>query len=190
MSNAAEYIAQERNNLKSKNFSREAFNKLLLNYINDPEFESHIMKTHGDVVYKITTKPVKQLRTALKQILIDFGVDSKDAEGIITDYKFKKATVDSLYDFMSDVIYQYLSTGRTLKLYDKEDVSSSISLQEYDEFTKKYRNPRTKEMGLPIKNKKHKKTKVKSATPKWKKETLSEDGKTVVKAMKQVVKNL
>lgn len=184
-----EFIQEERKNLQSKSFSKATFDKLVLTYLNDPEFESHIMKKKGDEAVKITTKPVKKFRKLVYNVLLDFGVSKDDAAAIMTTYKFKNKTVEGLYEFISDLLYQYGNTGRWLRLYEKEDNIASIKAIDVNEMTKSYRNPRTKEMGDPIRKKKHKKTVVKSSCPEWEKERLNKSG-AVVRAMKKVAKSL
>ena len=52
MSNFKEYIANERKQLK-KIFSREAYYNILLQYLNDPDFESHIVVKKNGKAKKI-----------------------------------------------------------------------------------------------------------------------------------------
>lgn len=180
---------KERKKLVKKVFSREAFNSLLVDYLNDPEFESHVMKVSGDEAVKVKTYPVKKFRKILRNILIDFGVDKNDAEAIMTTYKFRKKDVEEMYDFISDFIYQYLSTGRRLKLFEREDAVASIIFEDMDTVTKTYTIGKDKKK-YNRKEKSHKKAKIKSPCPDWQKEELDETGEKVLKAMKIACKDL
>lgn len=165
MSNFKEYIANERKQLK-KIFSREAYYNILLQYLNDPDFESHIVVKKNGKAKKIKNYPVKKFRKILYNVLIDFGVDEKDAEEVMTTYKFKKKTVEGMYDFISDFVYQYLQSGRKLKLYSKEDSVASIAL--IDKKGEKNKRRKVKgELTNPVDTKDHKVLKAQSPVPEW-----------------------
>lgn len=181
MSKMDDMIKQERENLKSKIFSMDSFTKLLTCYVNDPEFESHTMKKKGEEAHKLATHPVKGFRDTIVRVLVDFGVDAKDAEEGMKNYQFRAKDVQSMYDFITDFIYQYLSTGRKLDLFKREDAIASIYLKDEDETVGKHRLAKN-----PSRKKKHKKLVADSSCPEWQKETLSDDESVVIKAMKIV----
>ena len=192
--NTLEFIKAERENLKSKAFSRDTFDKLLVTYLNDPEFQSHNMtkKPADNVAIKTPDYPVKKFRKILYRILIDFGVDAKDAETVKTTYKFKNKTVDGMYDFLTDFIYQYLKTGRRLNLVNKEDMVASIIAEDVEAVKGKKRRMVKDGQSVeidPVNIAEHKVVKVKSSAPEWTKEVVDKNGK-VLKAMKKVCKDL
>lgn len=188
MSKVEERIKAERENLKKKVFSLTTFTELLTDYINEPEFESHVMKMEDeDTAVEVKTFPVKHFRKLCRRMLVDFGVAEKDAETVMTDYKFKKKDVEGLYEFMTDFVYQYLRTGRRLQMFNKRDMNLSIIAAEVEGFVKEYPG-NDKRKSTTIRYKDHKKVSAKSSCPKWEKETLSDDQKNVLKSIKKIFK--
>lgn len=177
-----EYIKECRKNLKKKMFSRDSFNELLVIYLNDSEFKSHIMEKNGDSVKKVSTYPVKKFRKILYNILVDFGVDPKDAETVKNDYKFTTKTVDGLYEFITDFLYQYLQTGRKLKLLNKENVEASIYLQDKEAEEHQERKFQKEILGY-YDAAKHSILKSESKCPEWKK-TIYDLNNNLIKKMK------
>lgn len=183
--NIIEKIKQDRENLVKKTWSKSYFIDLLTDYVNEPELESHIIELKRDenneeVAKVVKEYPVKKFRKTIKKILIDFGVDEKDAEKVMTDYKFTKKDVETLYEFTSDFIYHYLKSGKKLQVFKKEDAELSLIMEDKEEGEKTY-DGNEKRKGSLVKNKKHKKIKAESKCPKWLKESYSEDGKTLLK---------
>lgn len=174
--NTLEFIKEEREKLKKKAFSKTVFIDLLATYSNDPEFTSHTMKGAGDdKAVKLLTKPARGFRNVFKKILVEFGAEEKDAVAFLAQYKFANRDLESVYDFMSDAIYQYLQIGRPLELFSKEDVVASIFLEEVEADEKEYETLIDFKDASKGKKKskskwdKHNKLKSKSSCPKWKK---------------------
>lgn len=187
-----EKIAEIRKNLVKKTWSFEAFVDLLTDYINEPEYESHVVELEaGEDGEKaaaiIKTYPVKKFRKTIKNILMDFGVDEEYASKVETDYKFKKKDVETMYDFMTDFIYQYLKTGRKLQLLKKEDVVLDLIMEDVKADGKAYKG-NDKIKGSYVKHDAYKKVKATSKCPAWLKTSLSEDQKTVLKQMNKIYK--
>ena len=171
-------------------FSKEVYYNILVEYLNDVDFESHtIVKKNGKAI-KTKSYPVKKFRKVLYNVLVDFGVDSVDAEVVLTDrYKFKKKTVDGMYDFISDFIYQYLQSGRRLNLYQKEDSVASLILE--DKKGEKGKRRKVKgELTNPVDIKDHKVLKSKSSAPEWDKVVKDANTGEVLKAMELVCEDL
>lgn len=188
MSNFMEKIKKEREALIKKTFSMSLFLELMKDYLNEPEFKSHMMKVESGKAVKITKYPVKEFRQIIYNILTDYGVDKNEAATILTKYKFKSKDLEGMYTFMTDFIYYYLQTGRNFKLFDKEDISANIYLKEKDEVIK---TTTSKKDGSTknIKLKKHYKLGQKSTCSKWNREEILDDGK-VRAIMEQVVREL
>lgn len=180
-----EYIETERKNIKKKMFSKQSFYELLTVYLNDPEFESHVMVKDGDKIKRVKDYPVKKFRKVLYNVLVDFGVAPEDAEAVKSTYKFKEKTVEGMYDFISDFIYQYLNTGRKLKLVEKEDMVANIVAVEKKAEKNKERKFQGKLVGKMNTNA-HKILKAESKVPDWEKELVSLDGK-VTKAIEKIL---
>lgn len=183
-----ERIKAEREKLKKKTFSFTAFVELMTDYVNEPEFESHVMKMEDEqTAVEIKSYPVKHFRKILRSVLLEYGVAEKDADTVMTDYKFKKKDMEGMYEFITDFIYQYLRTGRRLQVFNKRDMNLSIIANDVEEFIKPYPgNEKRKDTTIRYKN--HKKVSSKSSCPKWEKETLSEDQKNVLKSIKKIFK--
>lgn len=189
MSKVEERIKLERETLKKKVYSFTALVDLMAIYINEPEFEGHIMKMEDeDTVAEIKTYPVKKFRKTLKNILQDFGVAEKDAAKIVDEYKFKKKDVETIYEFVTEFQYQYLQTGRRLELFDKRDMNVSIIAEDVKGGIKhKEANERIPETTTKYDD--HKKVSSKSTCPKWKKQKLdNKDNSKVLKAIKSIYK--
>lgn len=193
MTKVDELIAQERANLigKKKTFSEGFLYDLLTEYINDEEFEAKAVRVvkdeNGNEVAEINKSyPVKNFRSLMEQMLLDMGMDAADAAKV-HDYKFKKKNMGVMYEFMSEFIHSYLSTGRKLKLWDKEDSNLSLIMVDMDESEKAFEGNEVRK-GTYVKYKKHKKIKAKSNCPEWQKTTLTEDQKSVLKQMELIYK--
>lgn len=183
--NLTERIKKDRENLIKKTWSKSYFVDLLTDYINEPEFESHVIEMQKDdagkeVAKAVKSYPIKKFRKTLKNILMDFGVDATDAEKIVTDYKFKKKDVETMYDFMTDFIYLYLESGRKLQLFKKEDAALALIMEEKDPYEKDFEG-NEKRAASHVKYKKHKKVRAESKCPDWLKTSYSADKKEVLK---------
>lgn len=196
MSKVLDSIKEEREKMKSRAFSRDSFNSLLADYMNDADYESLSVKTVNGEACLVSSQPVKKFRKIIKNILEEYGVDKKDSETILDKYKFKRKDVDEMYEFISEFIYLYLSTGRNLNLFAKEEAVASIKLEDVKEFEKDYpiykKNDKTEKfekVGVShIKAENHKKLRTTSSTPKWKKSKLINN--KLEKVMEMVTKDL
>ena len=163
---------------KQRRHSKADFTKFAKEFVNDVEFE--VTKVKGvdendkPVVEKIT--PVKDYRKTLEKILEDFGVDKQEAAKMTTDYQIK--SVDGMYEFVSELLYQYMETGKKFQFIQKEDFNGAIWVddEEEDDDWKEWKNPRAKvDPSQPeyvyVKKKAHKKLNRSSKCPSWLKET-------------------
>ncbi len=137
ISNFEEIVKDVQKNLKMKNFSTILHNKLLTAFLNDPEFISEDIKLSPSKMekLKIQKKVVKEFRKALRDILVEFGLE-KDADRIISNYTFKKKFATSLYQMYHEYIYQYLKTGKKLNLFSKEDMKASLYIKPREKSTR------------------------------------------------------
>lgn len=188
MSCTEEFIKKERENLKSKVFNKDVYYNLLVTYLNEPEFESHVMKKKGEEAWIIKDHPVKKFRKILFKILVDFGVDKADAEAVMTTYKFNNKTVDGMYDFINDFLYQYLRTGRTLQLINKENCTAALEMKEVCSIKNKERKFKGELVGFEDVDD-HNVIKAKSKAPDWKRTKKDKSGK-VEKVIKAIAKDL
>lgn len=183
-------VEEEKKNLKKKSFSKSTFISLFVTYIND---QDHVMKRlsyseNEQQIKEILRKPVKEFRQAITSIIGDFvGNDAdkmKDIESKMAGYKFKKSDFDFIYDFMSEYIYQYLKSGRKLRLFDAEDVSASISLAARKAGIKDSGN------GKFVKTEDHYVLAKTSSCPPWAKSPSDEKGAIKASTLKRVVEKV
>lgn len=139
ISSFEEIVKDVQKNLKMRNFSATLYNKMLTAFLNDPEFLSEDVKLSPSKLEKtkLQKKVVKDFRKAMHDVLVDFGLDEKDAAKILSGYKFKKKFSTSLYNMYHEYMYQYLKTGKKLNLFSKEDSKASIYFKSRDSKTKK-----------------------------------------------------
>jgi hypothetical protein len=189
MSDFLKKVQAEREGLKKKVFSWTSLVDLMTVYINEPEFESHVMEMQDEeTVAKVKTQPVKKFRKVLKNVLMDFGVAEKDAEKVVGEYKFKKKDVGAIYEFVADFQSQYLATGRRLELVNKEDLVASVIVDDFEDEVKTNKAT-TAIPETTVHYKKHRKLSSKSSCPKWKKDKVEKDNHAkILKTIKTIYK--
>lgn len=166
-------IKEEMANGGRKTFSKEAFLELSKAYLNDVNNVTDSVKIKDGIPVDETVETVKEFRGFIERVLIDFGVDKQEASKIMTnEYSFKN--VDALYPLCSELIYNYISTGKKFVMIPKRDCMASFTLQEYEEEVKMNKAPGAETEAKPTRYKKHKKVKVESNCPTWLKELVKE----------------
>ena len=159
-----EEIKQEMANGGRRTFSRET--ELSKAYLNDVNNVAHTIKNKGDEIEESEVAVVDEYRKMIEKILVDFGVDKQEAAKIRTnDYQF--TNVDALYPLCSELIYNYIDTGKKFTMLPKYDCVASFTLNEYDEEIKMNKAPGSDSEPKPTKYGKHKKIKVDSNCPGW-----------------------
>ena len=156
---------------KIKNrFNKKNFNLLMTAISNDVEFKDTVAKKLGDSFKTEDLFVTKDFRKWLKKQVEKAGLDSKDAEIVLTN-DFHIDDMEPVYDFFVACIYQYMKAGNRFDFHTYEDFSGSISIDDIDEVSKvsEAKNPTTGEVigKFKYKTKKHKKLKAKSSAPKW-----------------------
>lgn len=158
---------------KKRTHSKNDFNKFAKAYVNDVDHVSYKVKgvDENGAPVKEEFKPVQDYRKGLKKVLADFGVDKQEAEKIMNDYQFKN--VDGLYEFVSELLYEYMETGKKFQFVPKEDFNGSMWVDEDagDDDWKEYRNPSKPGESVFTKRKPHKVLNRKSTCPNWLKES-------------------
>ena len=103
-------------------------------------------------------------------LLTDFGVDKQEAAKVMTnDYKLKNT--EALYPIASEIILNYLETGKKFSFLPRKDLVCSLTLHEFEEETKINKAP-GKEGEIPTLYRAHKKIKAESNCPSWLKEVI------------------
>ena len=163
-------IKEKMENGGRRTFSREEFNDLAKAYLNDIDNKTTIAKKIGDEIKEEEIAPVAEFRKMIYTILTDFGVDKQEASKICTnDYKFRNT--DALYPVTSELIMNYIETGKKFSFLPRKDLVCSLTLHEFEEETKVNRAP-GKEEEIPTLYKKHRKIKAESNCPSWLKEVI------------------
>lgn len=164
-----EQIKQKMENGGRRTFSREEFNDLTKAYLNDIDNKTVVAKKIGDEIREEEINPVADFRKMIYNILTDFGVDKQEAAKVCTEYKFRN--MDAMYPITSEIIMNYLETGKKFSFLPKKDLTCSLTLHEFEEETKMNRAP-GKEEEIPTLYKKHRKIKAESNCPSWLKEVV------------------
>ena len=164
-------IKEEMKNGGRRTFSKETFLELSKAYLNDVGNITHMIKTKNDGIEEIEVNVVDDYRKMIEKILVDFGVDKQEASKIRTnDYQF--TNVDALYPLCSELIYNYIDTGKKFTMLPKRDCTASFTLNEFEEEIKMNKAPGSDAEPKPTKYGRHKKIKVESNCPGWLKETI------------------
>ena len=163
-------VSVGKNGKVKKTFSRADFDTLLKAMVNDVEYTTTYCGTKNGELVKKEVQPVKMFRESLKRVLTNFGVDSNDAEKIVSEYKF--TNVDGWYELMSEIIYRYMEADKKFDFPTREDFKGSISMKNVDEAVGTYSSIKKKgETGpvdtFKIETKSHKILEKKSKAPNW-----------------------
>lgn len=154
-----------------RTFSKEEFNELTKAYLNDIENKTTIVRKIGDTIKEEDVFPVLEFRKKfLFNLLTDFGVDKQEAAKVITN-EYKLKNTDALYPVASEIILNYLETGKKFSFLPRKDLVCSLTLHEFEEETKINKAP-GKDEEIPTLYKAHKKIKAESNCPSWLKEVI------------------
>lgn len=147
-------------------FSRKFYDDVAGAVLNDPEYKFEEVKVRGGKPTKVVTTPSKNFREKmLTPLAKSFNLDETDTKKFVQDFKFSPGQAATIYDLMSAINWEYMNTGKILRIPAKEDFVGSIYLKEVGETT--FKNPKT---GKVTKSKKHRALGKRSSTPAWCKE--------------------
>lgn len=154
-----------------KSFSRSDFDRLAKAFLNEKGYTVETVATKNGEIETKQIAVVKELREGmLKSILLAFGVDKQEAQRIA---EVDITNVDGLYEFVSELVYQYINAGKKFDFLPKKDFIGSISLKEMGSSVADFTDIRSKEK-ITVRKEAHKLLEKKSKCPKWLK---SKDGK-------------
>lgn len=149
-------------------FSRREFNNIMQTTLNDVDYESTRCITKDGKMIKETFKPVQEFREKfLMPIFIDCKLDKEDAVEKAKTYEFSRSQAETLYPIVSDVIYNYMDSGKKFNFIPKEDFVASISIKQNKESVTTNTRYNTK-----TKRKAYRSLVKKSGTPSWLKERI------------------
>lgn len=174
---------KDRNATKtSTNFSKEEFGKVAAALINDPEhtvdvYNNTSKNEQGFEVEQV--KPAAGIRKMIHRALLDYGVDAQEAETMLNgEFQFKGNTTADLYEFVSELVYQY-ADGNRFKFLPKQDSDISLTIDDVAEATVERSVPKRNPDGTTTVDKfnqhtkAHKRLSAKSAPPSWLKTRLN-----------------
>lgn len=126
-------VKKGKNGNKIHSFSKSDFNDLVNSMINDVEYKMETVKIIDGKVTDCSTPVVEEVRQKIiLPVLIKAGVDKKDAEELAMKYKYSNNQTTCLYDFISDILYQYMDAGKKFNFPNRRDFVGSIHLKEND----------------------------------------------------------
>lgn len=151
-------------------FSKKNFNSLLTAIANDPDFTTKAAKKSGDTYEVEEILVSKDFRKWCKKLIEKFGVDSSDANSVLSnDFKFDN--MEGLYEFFMTAVYEYMNAGNKFDFITKDDFKATLSIKDIEEKESTYeaKNPMTGEFlgNVSSKTKAHKELKVKTTAPEW-----------------------
>lgn len=152
-------------------FTKDTFEKLNSSFINELDYEVEVVKSRAEdgTVVKETIKPVQEFREKfIKPILKEVGIDSAECDALAN--KEINAKLSGFYDYSSELIWNYMETGRQFNLLPKDDFQGGFYLvnEEADSEPTQHRVPKKDEF-VYVKKDAHKVIKAKSKCPKNKK---------------------
>ena len=149
-------------------FSRKFYDDVAGAILNDPDYEFEQIKIKGGVATPVVTKPSREFREKLlAPIAKSVNMDAEDAKKFVEDYTFTPAQASTVYDLMSAVNWEYMNTGKILRMPSTKDFVGSINIKDVEGSI--YEN---KQLGVKVKRKKHKTLLKRSTTPPWCKESI------------------
>ena len=127
-----------KNQKKSKKFNRDSFDELTLAMLNS-DVETEVVKSRNDDGVDTTKINVTKefINGFIKPILKDYGVDNIEAE-TINSYEFH--SVKGVYEFVSELIYEYMQTDKPFKFLPKENFNGTILIKDVEPAVKERRD--------------------------------------------------
>ncbi len=169
MAELAESVRAGKNGKAIKTFSKKEFENVFTSFLNETQYETTVYATKGEGFETSVITPVAEFRKTFYNTLIDFGVDKQEAAKMLDGtYQFTKAP--GSYAFISEVLEQYLKYKK-FAFQSKEDFNAVIRIDDIEETEREYSSFGSDKKRK--KEKKHRRLKVSSSTPKWKKEDLN-----------------
>lgn len=174
----ADSVKVSKKGTKICSFSRSDFESLAQAWLNDVNYTMTDVDFVDGKLVTNSHEVVRNFRNKfIKPILVDFGVPKEDAERFVEEYKFKLSQTQPLYDFVADILYQYMDAGKKFNFHTKEDFIGSIRMADVAEEVKETELRDMKDRSKVLGKKKekrdaHKVIKAKKQCPEWKKHVL------------------
>ena len=158
-------------NFDYNRFNKKNFEALMKAMLNDPKFETEVVKVKKGELDSVEKIQVSQgFRKFCKKVIEKSGIDKKESERILTD-EFIFDNVDGLYEFFATALYLYIDNGNRFDLIPKKDFKGSIALKNVEKSSKVMESfsPQTREsLGkFKVTKEKHKVLITKSSCPSY-----------------------
>ena len=150
----------------NSSFSRKFYDDVAGAVLNDPDYEFEEYKVRNGKPVATVTKPSRVFRDkVLYPIAKGFGIDDADAKKFSDDYEFTNTQAGTMYDLMAAINWEYMNSGKILRLPSKKDFVGSINITDApaDVYTNEH-------LGVRVKRNGHKVLQKRSNTPPWCKE--------------------
>lgn len=145
-----------------KTFNAQEFNELGTALLNEPDYVAKVAVTKNGVFSEEETTPVKDLRKSIiGGVLKAAGHDSAEQEKFVNEHQFSTLP---LYPVVSEMVEQYIRTGKAFVFKPKADLRASITLESKPAEVKEVKVPSTGDV-RKTKLGAYNKVKVKSTCP-------------------------
>ena len=128
---------------KVNRFNKKNFNDLMLELANNTEFKFEVAKYSKGSLKLEEIMPTKEFRNWCKKLLIQCGMDKKEASKVLKE-EFTFETMNGLYNFFVAAVYTYMSKGNKFDMIPTKEFKGSLYLSNVPKTKKvaKYYSPK------------------------------------------------
>ena len=127
-------VKKGKNGKPIHSFSKGDFAELVASALNDTAYEMETVAIAGGEVKEVKTPVIKNLREKfIKPILEHYGVPKEEVENFVNEYQFKVNQCSTLYDFIADMVFQYMDAGKKFTLPNRKNFTGSFHMDEIPE---------------------------------------------------------
>lgn len=129
--------------IKINRFNKKKFNELMIELANDTDFKYEVSKYSNGDLKVVEIMPTKDFRNWCKKLLIQAGMDKKEANRVLKE-DFVIENMNGLYEFFATAVYTYMSRGNKFDFMPTKDFKGSIYLNKVKKTKKvsKYYSPK------------------------------------------------
>ena len=155
---------------KVNRFNKKKFNDHMLKLINDNDFKFEVSRFSNGELKLHEIMPTKEFRKWCKKLLIQAGMDKKEASKVLKG-DFTIESVQGLYEFFACAVYSYMEEGNKFDFIPTSDFKGSLYLSKVPKTkkTSKYYSPKDRSFigEFEIETSEHTKLKSSSECPKY-----------------------
>lgn len=128
---------------KINRFNKKKFNEHMLRLINDNNFKFEISKYSKGNIKLTEIMPTKEFRKWCKKLLIQSGMDKKEASKVLKE-DFTIESMNGLYEFFAAAVYTYMEDGNKFDFMPTSNFKGSIYINKVPKSKKisKYYSPK------------------------------------------------